>query len=119
MANELAISASLAFQKGADSVSAGKSGVKLTVAGTEYTELIQTIGLTEEALLLGDIGTPGYAFIENLDTTNFVSIRSGTGVANCIKIPAGGFAMFMFASAAPFAIADTAAVRIRSVIIEA
>lgn len=119
MASELALSGSMLFQKGADSVSAGKSGVKITVSGTKYVEVIQSVGITEEALILGDCAVPGYALIENLDATNFVSIRSGTGVANCIKIPAGGFAIFQFASAAPFAIADTAVVRIKSVIIEA
>lgn len=119
MANELALSASLSFQKGADSASIGKSGVKVTVSGTEYTELIQNVGITEEALLLGDVATPGYIFIENLDDTNYVSIRSGTGGTNFVKIPAGGFALFMIESAAPFVIANTAPVRIRFLLIEA
>ena len=119
MANELAISASLAFQKGADSASTGKSGVKLTVAGTEYIQVIQNVGITEEALILGDCATPGYIFIENLDPTNYVSIRHATGTSNVIKIVAGGFALFQFESTSPFVIANTAPVRIRFLLLEA
>lgn len=119
MASELALSASMSYQKGADSASTGKSGVKLTVAGTEYVEVIQTVGTTEEALLLGDCATLGYIFIENLDPTNFVSIRHATGTSNVIKIVAGGFALFQFESTAPFVIANTAPVRIRFLLLEA
>lgn len=119
MANELTISASLKFVKGNTNVSFAKSGVRLDVTGKNYTSKSQTIGTTEEAISLGDVATPGYILIYNQDTTNFVSVRSGTGAANLIKIPPGGIALFNCQASAPFAIADTAAVDIEYLLIEA
>lgn len=119
MANELTLAASLKFVKGGKSVSFGKSGVQLDVAGSNYTLKTQTIGTSEEAISLGDVATPGYILIYNLDATNFVSVRSGTGAANLVKIPAGGMALFNCAASAPYAIADTASVSIEYLLVEA
>jgi hypothetical protein len=119
MANELTLSASIKFVKGSVSVSQGKSGVQLDVAGDDFVTKTQNVGTSEEALNLGDLSTPGYVLVRNLDTTNFVSVRSGTAAANLIKIPAGGIALFMCEAAAPFVIANTAAVKIEYTMIEA
>jgi hypothetical protein len=71
-------------------------------------------------LNLGDIGTPGYVMIENLDATNKVRLRPASGAANMIEIPPGTVAgPFKFAAATPYAIAETAAVKIRYLLIEA
>lgn len=118
MANELTLSGSLSFSKGGVTASASKTGLLVTVSGTEYTELIQEIGTSEEALTIGDIGTLGYVYIENLDATNFVEIRPGSGTADLIKIKAGEFAIFRAALNGPYAIADTAACRVKLVLIE-
>ena len=119
MAKELTLSASLKFTKGSVNISQARSGVQLDVAGDDFVTQTQTVGVTEEALDLGDLGTLGYVLIRNLDTTNFVSVRSGTGAANLVRVPAGGIALFMLASAAPFVIANTAAVKIEYTMIEA
>jgi hypothetical protein len=120
MANEITVSGSMTFQKGNVSASMGKSGVRADVAGTKYAEFVQEIGTSAEALELGDVGTPGYVMIENLDATNFVSLRPTSSSADMIKILPGEFAgPFMLAAAAPFAIANTAAVKIRCLLIEA
>jgi hypothetical protein len=119
MANELTLSASVRFSKGGISVSEGKSGVQLDVAGDDFVTKTQNVGTSEEALNLGDITTPGYVLMRNTDPTNFVSVRSGTGAANLIKIPAGGIALFMCEAAAPFVIANGAAVKIEYTMIEA
>jgi hypothetical protein len=119
MANELTLSASIKFAKGSISVSEGKSGVQLDVAGDDFVTKTQNIGTSEEPLNLGDISTPGYVLMRNTDATNFVSVRSGSGAANLIKIPAGGIALFMCEASAPHVIANTAAVKIEYTMIEA
>jgi hypothetical protein len=120
MANELTITSSMSFQKEKAFASMGKGGVRVTVTGTKYVEIVQAIGTSEEALLLGDIASPGYMMVENLDATNFVEIRPGSGAADMIKIPPLSFAgPFMLATSTPYAIADTAECKIRYLLIEA
>jgi hypothetical protein len=119
MANELTIAASLRFVKGDSNELFNKSGIQLDVSGTDYVKLTQTVGTSEEALSLGDLTTPGYALIYNRDSTNFVSVRSGTGADNLVKVPAGGIALFMIEASAPFVIADTASCQIEMLLIEA
>ena len=119
MANELTVSASLAFAKTTYAVDMAKTGFQCTVTGTKFVHNVQAIGFAaEEAIQLGDVGTPGYAIFVNRDATNYVTIRPATGVADCIKLKPGDVAMFRFACAAPFAIAAVAACNIEYVIIE-
>jgi hypothetical protein len=119
LANELTITASLSFSKGEFSALLNKTGIQLDVAGEDYVEMSQLVLVTEAALDLGAITTPGYILMYNPDTTNFVEIRPATGVADCVKIPAGGIALFMNAAVAPFIISDTASVRVYYLLIEA
>ena len=119
MANELTLSATMKFTKGERKVSVARSGLQLDVAGTDYIQKTQTIGTSAEALVLGDIGTPGYMFVRNLDSTNFVEIRHGADGADVVKVRAGGIALFELASSTPYAIADTASVEIEVAMIEA
>lgn len=119
MANELTLAASLKFVKGSTNVSFSKSGIQLDVSGKNYTHKTQTVGTSEEALSLGDVTTPGYILVYNKDATNFVSVRSGTGAANLVKVPAGGVALFNCEASAPYAIANTAAVDIEYLLVEA
>jgi hypothetical protein len=117
MANELTVSASLSFSKAGIAVSASKTGLLVTVAGDAYVRNIQTIGTSEEAIVLGDSGSAGYCFLRNLDATNYVTIRPGTGTADLIKLQAGEIALFRLA-VAPWAIANTGACQLEVVIIE-
>lgn len=120
MANELTISGSMSFSKSGVTCSHSYTGTTVTVSGTKYTQLVQTIGTSEEALDLGDVGTAGYCIIENLDATNYVSLRRATGDGNFMKIQAGKKAgPFQFEATAPFAIANTGSVAIKITIIEA
>jgi hypothetical protein len=108
MANELTVSCSLRFSKGGREVSKSYGGIQIDVSGTRAITNQQTIGITEEVLVVGDVGTCGYCIIKNLDATNFVSIRPGTGTANLVKLKAGEVCMFRLALSTPWAIADTA-----------
>lgn len=118
MANELTIAASLTFSKSGVQVTFPKTGTSFTVSGTKYSRTVQSVGTSEEALILGDVGTPGYSLIVNLDATNFVKIRGATGAVDCIKLKPGEFCLFRHAGSAPFAIADTAACKIEHLLIE-
>ena len=119
MANELTINASLAFSKGGRSVSTSVSALKLDVSGTDHIKLSQTIGTSAEAIDLGDITTPGYCLVKNLDDTNFVELRDGASGDDLVKVRAGGVALFELATTTPFGIADTAACECEITIIEA
>lgn len=119
MANELTLAASLKFVKGTTNVSFAKSGIQLDVSGKNYTHKTQSIGTSEEAVDLGDVATPGYILIYNKDATNYVSVRAGTGEANLVKVPPGGIGLFHCEASAPYAIANTAAVDIEYLLVEA
>ncbi len=119
MSNELTVTGIVRFDNGSISVDFGKASIKLDVSGDKYVHRIQEIGTSEEAIGLGDLGTPGYAIFFNRDSTNFVEIRPATGVADLVKLKAGEIAVFRITSdATPYAIADTAAVDLEYLIIE-
>ena len=71
----------------------------------------QNIGTSEEAITLGEVTSPGWAFFINRDETNFIELRVATGGAKFAKLKPGEFAFLRLGSGAqaPYAIADTAA----------
>ena len=117
MANEITLSGlTLAFAKtGSPSVSLTAPTINVTVAGTQYMDNVQNIGTAEEAILMGDVAAGGICYIQNLNSTNFVSIRQATGAANFMKLLAGEWALLRISAdtTAPYAIADTAACDVR------
>jgi hypothetical protein len=88
------------------------------VTGTKCLKTQQTVGTAAEALEIGDMTTPGFCLFHNTDSTNFVEIRDGAAGADLIKLKAGEIAMCRLATATPYAIADTAAVELRYMMIE-
>lgn len=118
MANELTVSANLAFAKNNASVAFGGTGILKTVAGDRYIRTIQSIGITEEAIGKGELGTLGYGCFRNLDVTNFITIRAATALATGIKLEPGDFAVFRLGGNAPFAIADTGACLMEYLMVE-
>lgn len=117
MANELSLSGlTIAFSKTAmPTVNFTAATITPTVSGTQIMDNIQSVGTSEQAVLLGDVATGGYWFVQNMDPTNFVSIRQATGGTNFIKLLAGEWAIFRVSasSAAPYVIADTATCNVR------
>lgn len=111
MANEIEVRARLTFAKSGAADGMEAAGT-FTLSGTKYQRGRQNVGTSEEPLNLGDAATGGWFFIKNLDPTNFVSLRAGTGLTNFIRINAGEFAVFRIHAnaAAPYIIADTAPV---------
>jgi len=112
-ANELSVTARLLFSKaGEPELSVGQVEFTVTVTGTNYIRHVQNIGLSEEALTLGDMTPGGWCYFENLDATNFVEIRGATGETDLVKMKAGEFSLLRMSAdaSAPYVIADTATV---------
>lgn len=115
MADEAQLSVTLQFAKGTIPAQKMASGeVKVTVAGSVYMRNVQIIGNgAKEALLLGDVATPGYILVHNLDTTNFVTIFPDATNPATVLVRAGKWALFEFASGVtPNAQANTAPVNL-------
>lgn len=76
----------------------------------------QIIGTTTESILFGDVVTPGYCMIENLDSTNFVQIggNNGGSLVEFAKLKPGELALIPLDPLITMrAKADTAAVKVR------
>ena len=117
MASELVLSGlTIAFTKAnVPSVSLSPASVSITVSGNQIMDNVQAVGTSEEAILMGDVAAGGVCFFMNMDATNFVELRSGTGATDFIRLNAGEWCLFRMSAdaTAPFAIADTAAVNLR------
>lgn len=115
MANEVTLTApSLAYadSEGADEILT-LAEKQASVSSKKYIKAKQSIGFAaEEAINLGEVTAPGWAFFINRDTTNFIELRVATSGAKFAKLlagePAGPFRLGSGAQA-PYAIADTAA----------
>lgn len=118
MANELTLSAAMRFTKGTVDEPFSFGGLTFNVSGTKSIKNRQTVGTSEEALLIGDV-TPGYVLMINRDSTNFISVRGASGATACVKLLPGEIAMFRFAGSAPYVIADTAACVLEYLLVDA
>lgn len=122
MSAEITVTGSLEFDNGKDIDEAlSKIGLRFDCDGTKCIKNVQTIGTSEEALAIGEVTSAGWALFVNLDNTNYVLLRPGTGGTSFIELePKGGFALFKFSTVSawtPYAIADTAACRIAYMIV--
>jgi hypothetical protein len=118
MANELSLQGlTISFTKAnVPSVEFTVGSLSITVSGTQLMDNVQSIGFAaEEAILMGDVAAGGWCFFQNMDATNFVELRSGTGATDFVRLNAGEIALFRMSAdaTAPYAIADTAAVNLR------
>lgn len=117
MASELTLSGlTVAFAKSnVPSVNFTAGSLSITVSGTQIMDNVQAVTTAEVAINLGDVATGGYWFVQNMDPTNFVTLRSATGVTGLIKLLPGEWAIFRTnaGAAAPYAIADTATCNVR------
>lgn len=119
MANEITVSARLqAIKASGPDFDRGYGSLQFTLTGNKSVSAIQSIGTSAEALAIGEIGTCGWAIFENMDTTNYITIRAGSGAADVIKLKAGEIAVFRLASSTPYALANTAACLLRYTILE-
>jgi hypothetical protein len=120
MANEGTVKLNLSFTKSGVSISLDSESVNFDVAGTNVIHNVQTIGTSEEAILLGDAGAGGYLFLMNRDSTNYIEIRQASGASDFCRLLAGEPACFRLSpdATAPYAIADTGSCDLEVMLIE-
>lgn len=109
MANEASLSVSMTYAKSnVDSITRSKS-MTVTVSGVVLIHNVQAVGTSEEALLLGDVAAGGWCYIENLDATNYVTVKSATSVAPLIRMKPTEAALFRLdaGATAPYVQANT------------
>lgn len=124
MAAEITVAALLEYDNGIVDVNGPLvNGIRFDISGSKYVKTLQQIGITEEALQLGETsGSLGWALIKNIDNTNYVELKTGTGGIVFAKLPPkGGIALLHFGSGvtAPFAIANSAACLVEIFILSA
>lgn len=124
MANEFTFAASITYEdsEGTEITIALPANVQKSITTKKFIHAKQAIGTSEEAIQLGEVSgaTLGYFIFLNLDTSNYLEIRSGTGASNDIlRLDSTyGFAVGRWGSdvTAPYAIANTAACQMEYII---
>jgi len=116
MANEISLSTNFSVRK--DFLATNRStsrSFNLNAASPAKAAGIASIGTSaHEALPMGDVSTAGWARFENLDATNYVQVgvdSSGTFIP-FLKLKPGEFHICRLATNAPYAKANTAAVKL-------
>jgi hypothetical protein len=116
MANEISVSLQLSIRSGNLEYSrSGSRSFSLVASAPAKAAGIASIGFAaHEALVMQDVATAGWARFENMDATNFVRIgvdSTGTFVP-FLKLKPGEIAVCRLGTNAPYAKADTAAVKL-------
>lgn len=113
MSNEITYTLSLSCYKPAIMSSAMGRSVTAALAGmsgnyfAQGTILVATGGT---AIPLGQITAPHWAWFKNLDPTNYITIRNGSGGADVLKLLAGEACVCpLMDTSTPYAFANTAA----------
>lgn len=112
MANELKLNGGMFLDDGTSKEPLSVPEKLATMATLKHIKHKQSIGFAaEEAIVLGEVTSPGWAIFINRDTANFVNLKVATGGAVFAKLMPGEFALLRLGSGAqaPFAQADTAA----------
>lgn len=121
MADEIKVNGSIEYSDSEDSsVDLEIANLLATVTTKRFIKYKHNIGVTEEAIKLGELSTLGWAMFINRDPTNFIELRVATSGAKFGKLFPGEFALLRLGSGAqaPYAIADTAACQMDVLIIE-
>lgn len=120
MANETALSASLACTINGASVN-GSFAANDTNAGGNIFANVQNVGTTTEQIDLGESTfTVAYWYFRNLDPTNYVEIGLNTPLTQkSTKLMPGKFCLFPASTSTMYALANTAAVNLQVVAVGA
>lgn len=120
MADELTVDLKLSYRGATMSSAVTRQVVQalLSASGGHYQSGILTVTTSAIAIPLGSVTTAGYGYFKNLDDTNFIKIRAGSGGTDVVKIKPLESAVFRLASNSPYAIADTASCNLEYMIVE-
>ena len=121
MASEIAVAASLSVTKGGTAEALYLGPLYVTLTGTRILRNRQSVGTSEEALVLGEVVPGGWLLIVNRDPTNYVQVKTATGGTAFARLLAGEFCLLRIDSglSAPFVQANTAACEIEYLILPA
>jgi hypothetical protein len=116
MADEVSIGISFSCTLNGDTTPKSHS-FTADVAGDAIMSGIQEIGTgAEEVLVHGDVGTFGWVYLHNLDSTNFIT--AGFTGAHSIKLLAGKACIFPSNGADIYCQADTAVCNVAFAVVE-
>ena len=120
-ADELQQSVGWTYNKNGRKRSLAAVTAKYDISGAGIIENVQTIATngTGEALILGDVATPGWSYFKNLDGTNYVEIGCWDAHSNLVvflKLNAGEAMPAFLGCTAPRARAHTTTVKLDYVI---
>ena len=112
MANEITVQASISVRNGSmvDKFEIGSQSITQIAVGGP-TPGYFTLGLSEETIAFGELGTKGWCVIQNLDATNFIRFGFSTGVYGG-KLLAGEACIFRLSTTSLYMIADTASCKV-------
>ena len=113
MANEITITTEIKCKNGLIDFVGKQTTTRFDQTTARVGSFTVDVGTSEENINFLDIA-PGFTRFVNLDATNFIRLRFGTGV-NSIRLPAnGGMAVFRVDTGVTvIAIADTAACKMQ------
>lgn len=123
MASEITVSTYLRVIKGSINLVRQVLNNVVTMTGDDHALVTQVVPTTAggTALTIAPaIGTCGYAHFRNLDATNYIEIGVQVSAAfyPFMKLKAGESAVLRLGTNAPYALANTASVRLEHWIVE-
>ncbi len=118
MANEITVTTSLGVVKGVVNESLSDAATTFDQTGTRFFKGVQAVGTAEEALDMGDLTDPGWCYMKNMDSANFVSVRAANGETEFIRLLAGEHMAFRMVATAPTVQADTAEVDLQYMLVQ-
>lgn len=121
MANEITLTVGVLASKNSLSVQLAPKSFQTDLTGSRFIRNVQSVGTTQEALVVGDLATAGVYSMTNLDDTNYAEL--GVDVSGTFypvdKILPGETIQGRLSSLARHVKADTAAVNLDILIFEA
>lgn len=115
MANEVTVTASLSCNKPSvmsSAVGRAITNAQFTMTGNFYVAPeSMSVGTSATVIPLGQITAPHWAYFKNLDPTNYLTIRNGSGGADLCQLYPGEFAIIpLLTTCVPYAVANNAPV---------
>jgi hypothetical protein len=117
---EIQVTMALAVRKGGtmDGIDLGRFAITMT--GGNILRNRQTVGTSEEALVLGDCGSGGWIIMVNHGPTNYVQVRGLSGQTPLVRMPVNEpWCGRLDATAVPTVQANTAACEVEYLLLEA
>ena len=129
MANELAANCGISFAKAgvtsptgsttSDPIGESQPLTQFSVAGSVFSQGTMLASFEDPTPIpLGAVDEPHWTYLQNLDDTNFVTVRKSESGDDFLKLLPGEFALFPFnPDSVPHVIADTADVLVKYLIV--